>query len=77
MSPARRRAAVDHLQRRFKVCQRRACRVVGQVRSTQRYAAVPSDFEARLVKAMHAEAELHPDGATGGCTPCWSPTVGR
>lgn len=60
MSPARRRAAVGHLQRRFKVSERRACRVVGQVRSTQRYAAVPGDFETRLVKEMHAHAEAHP-----------------
>jgi putative transposase len=48
------------LQRRFSVSQRRACRVVGQVRSTQRYAAVPSDFEDRLVKAMLGFAAAHP-----------------
>jgi putative transposase len=60
VSPARRRAAVGHLQRRFGVSQRRACLVVGQRRSTQRYAGVPSDFEARLVKQMHAHAETHP-----------------
>jgi putative transposase len=60
VSPARRRAAVGHLQRRFKVSERRACRVVGQVRSTQRYAAVPGDFETRLVKEMHVHAEAHP-----------------
>jgi putative transposase len=59
VSPARRRAAVGHLRRRFKVSERRACRVVGQVRSTQRYAAVPSDFEVRLVKEMHAHAQAH------------------
>jgi len=60
VSPARRRAAVTHLQRRFGVSQRRARRVVGQVRSTQRYAPTPSDLEARLVKEMHAHAEAHP-----------------
>lgn len=49
-----------HLQRKFKVSQRRACRVVGQVRSTQRYVVVPSDFEVRLVKAMRALAEANP-----------------
>jgi putative transposase len=51
---------VGYLQRRFKVSERRACKVVGQTRSTQRYAQVPSDFEDRLVKAMHVHAEAHP-----------------
>jgi putative transposase len=60
VSPDRRRAAVAHLQRRFKVSQRRACRVVGQVRSTQRYDAVPTDFEDRLVRSMVAFAEANP-----------------
>lgn len=60
MSPDRRRAAVTYLCRRFKISQRRACRLVGQVRSTQRYAPVPSDFEARLVVEMIKHAEAHP-----------------
>lgn len=60
MSPARRRDAVAHLVRRYKVSERRACRVVGQHRSTQRYAPIPDDFEARLVKEMNRLAELHP-----------------
>ena len=34
--------------------------VVGQCRSTQRYAVVPGDFEGRLVKAMHVHAQAHP-----------------
>ncbi len=38
LSPARRRAAVAYLVRRFKVRERRACRVVEQHRSAQRYA---------------------------------------
>jgi putative transposase len=33
---------------------------VGQGRSPQRYVIVPSDFEDRLVKAMHVHAEAHP-----------------
>jgi putative transposase len=60
VSPARRRAAVVYLQRRRPLSQRRACRLVGQVRSTQRYAAVPADFEARLVAAMTKHAQVHP-----------------
>ena len=60
MSPAQRRAAVDRLMRRFKVSERRACLVVGQYRSTNRYRPVPSDFEQRLVAAMRRLAEAHP-----------------
>lgn len=48
------------LCRRYKVSERRACRLVGQHRSTNRYVAMPDDFEARLVKEMNRLAELHP-----------------
>jgi putative transposase len=60
VSPARRRDAVAYLCRRHNVSERRACKVVGQHRSTQRYESVPSDFEARLVKEMNAIAAEHP-----------------
>lgn len=60
MSPTRRRDAVAFLVRRHHVSERRACRVIGQHRSTQRYVAVPGDFEKQLVKAMRALAEQHP-----------------
>jgi putative transposase len=60
VSPARRRAAVAHLVRRFKVSQRRACRVVGQHRSSQRYVPVPTDFEQQLLAAMGKIADRHP-----------------
>jgi transposase InsO family protein len=60
VSPARRRAAVAHLIRRFGVSQRRACAVTGQHRSTQRYVPVPGDFEDRLVKEMVRLSEAHP-----------------
>jgi transposase InsO family protein len=60
VSPARRRAAVDHLVRRFKVSQRRACQVVGQHRSSQRYVPVPTDFEQQLLTAMRKLADRHP-----------------
>jgi putative transposase len=46
--------------RRHKVSERRACRVVGQHRSAQRYVRLPDDFEARLVKEMRGLAETHP-----------------
>jgi putative transposase len=52
VSPAARRAAVEHLQARFDVSERRACAVLDQPRSTQRYAGQPPDDEARLVARM-------------------------
>ena len=33
---------------------------MGQVRSTQRYAPVPCDFEVRLVEEMTRDAQAHP-----------------
>ncbi|MHB8437876.1 MAG: IS3 family transposase [Acidimicrobiales bacterium] len=46
--------------RRYKVSERRACRLLGQHRSTQRYRPVDSDDERRLVEAMNKLAEAHP-----------------
>lgn len=60
MSPSRRRAAVAFLIRRHRVSERRACKVVGQNRATNRYSPVPGDYEARLVEAIHKLAETHP-----------------
>jgi putative transposase len=60
VSPARRRAAVVHLVGRFNVSERRACRVVDQHRSSQRYVPVPTGFEEQLVAAMCKLADAHP-----------------
>jgi putative transposase len=60
LSPARRRDAVAYLVKRHKVSERRACKVVGQHRSTQRYVPLPDDFEARLVREMNRLALAHP-----------------
>jgi transposase InsO family protein len=60
VSPSRRRAAVAHLRRRFRVSERRACRLVGQHRSTERYVAVAGDFELALVSRMNELAAKHP-----------------
>jgi transposase InsO family protein len=51
---------VDYLCRRYRVSERRACRLVGQHRSTQRYVALPDDFETHLVKEMHRLAGERP-----------------
>jgi putative transposase len=60
VSPARRRDAVAYLVRRHKVSQRRACKLIGQHRSTQRYAPIVPDQELRLVAAMNKLAAAHP-----------------
>ncbi len=60
MSPARRRDAVRYLVRRGKVSERRACRVVGQYRSTQRYERVAPAYELKLVARMNELAAEHP-----------------
>jgi putative transposase len=60
VSPARRREAVRYLVRRHKVSDRRACRVIDQHRSTQRYAPVPAEYELRLVARMNELAAAHP-----------------
>ena len=37
LSPTRKRAAVEHVRQQLEVSERRACRVIGQPRSSQRY----------------------------------------
>ena len=53
MSPSRKRRAVLELVDQFKASERRACRVLGQPRSSQRRTAKPRDDEGALVKRMH------------------------
>ena len=56
MSPSRRRRCIDHVRDRLGVLQRRACRVLGQHRSTQRHIPRGRDDEDRLVADMIALA---------------------
>ncbi len=49
-----------HLVQRFRVSERRACRLLDQQRSTQRYKPLPPDYELRLVKRMNQLAQEHP-----------------
>jgi transposase InsO family protein len=60
VSPARRRDAVRFLVGRRRVSERRACQVVGQHRSTQRYEPQPAELELRLVRRMNELAARHP-----------------
>lgn len=60
VSPSRRRDAVEYLKRRHRVSERRACKLVGQHRSTNRYRPLPGDFELRLVARMNELAATYP-----------------
>jgi len=48
VSPSRRREAVDHVRAVLRVFERRACRAIGQPRSTQRRPLCTPDDEAVL-----------------------------
>ena len=52
MSPARRREAVAHVRRRLGVSERRACRVLRQPRTTQRYVPRQADDEHVLTERI-------------------------
>ena len=52
MSPARKREAVTKLQTQLGLSQRRACRILSQPRTSQRYEPQPRDDEHSLVKRM-------------------------
>jgi putative transposase len=60
VSPARRRRAVEHLQRVFGVSQRWACQLVGQHRSTQRHQPVEPDRDRALRQQLRAFSRAHP-----------------
>src|SRR4028118_1021776 len=56
VSPARRRACVDHVTAKYGVSERLACRVLGQHRSTQRKIPKEPEDEAALTAAIIALA---------------------
>ena len=60
MSPERRRRAVAHLQGRFRVSERRACRCARQYRSAQRYRRRCVADEALLRERLRLLARRHP-----------------
>jgi putative transposase len=59
VSPARRRRAVQHLQRVFGVSQRWACQLVGQHRSTQRHHRVEPDRDRALRAELRQFSRAH------------------
>jgi putative transposase len=60
VSAAQRRQAVRRLQETFGVSQRRACRVLGQPRSTQRQGPKAKEEEERLVRRILELVRQHP-----------------
>ena len=61
VSPARRRQAVAMLMDRLRISERRACRAIGQSRSTQRRGApVPSDIEQAIRSRLRELARIRP-----------------
>ncbi|HEY1068785.1 MAG TPA: IS3 family transposase, partial [Pirellulales bacterium] len=60
MSPSRKRAATVELQAKFDVSQRRACRVLSQPRSTQRYHAKPKIDEAAVCRRLREIVRRRP-----------------
>jgi putative transposase len=51
---------VEHLQKDFKVSERRACRVVDQPRSSQRYSSTKAEIDTALMQRMVALSRENP-----------------
>ncbi|WP_245551284.1 IS3 family transposase [Nocardia paucivorans] len=60
LSPDRRRRAVQVLRDRFGVCERRACRVAGQPRSTQRRRPTVAETERLPTGRLREISRAHP-----------------
>jgi putative transposase len=60
VSPARRRRAVEHLQRMLGVSQRWACQMVGQHRTTQRHQPLQPDRDRALRAQLRQISRTHP-----------------
>ena len=60
MSPSRRRKAVHMLQERLSVSERRACRVTGQHRSTQRHRPRKTNRDDALRAELRSLSRCHP-----------------
>jgi transposase InsO family protein len=59
VSPARRRACIEHVRSELKLSERRVCRALGQHRSTQRRVPRGSDDESRLTDDIVELARRH------------------
>src|SRR5215471_1465734 len=59
LSPARRRACIEHVRQALSVSERRACVALGQHRSTQRKIPQGQDDETRLTADIIALAQQY------------------
>jgi hypothetical protein len=75
LSPERRRCAVEHAREQYEVSERHACRLLGQWRRTQRYAAIQRIEEA-LTEAIVALAINTGATATGELRRCCNVLAG-
>jgi hypothetical protein len=57
LSPARKREAVEHAVTVLHVSERRACRAIGQIRSSSRYVPRPDPYRERLCERIIALAK--------------------
>ena len=60
VSSTRRKEAVTHLQKLFNISQRRACRVLAQPRSTQRYECKRAEIDRPLIASIRRLAMEEP-----------------
>lgn len=60
LSPTRRRAAVEHIRRKLGVYERRACRTIGQPRSSQRYVGQKARKDRVLAERLVALSQENP-----------------
>lgn len=60
MSPSRKRVAAKSLREQFEVSERRACELIDQPRSSQRYVSKRRDDEPSLVKQILELVKCHP-----------------
>src|SRR5215213_551425 len=60
LSPTRRRTAVEHVRRHLGVSERRACRVIAQPRSSQRYEGRKADRDRPLLERMIELSRANP-----------------
>ena len=67
-----------HVQRTFEISERRACKAIGQPRSTQRYVGQRASDDQALSYRMSDLSRQNPRyGFTGGCGLCCVGKVGR
>lgn len=60
VSPASKRRAVEHVKEKLSVSERRACRVIGQSRTSQRYESKTAKKDQELTKAMRKIIKQRP-----------------